>query len=103
MKTRIPSIKIIAFALVIVSASLGAHFGSIIYHYEVIVRGILGIALIYLFIRVFWSSKVDAVEDYYVVLKNIKYFIYVFIGGIIIYWALIHIFEMVLYLKDLIF
>jgi len=103
MKTKVPSIKIIVFALAIISASLGAHFGSIIYHYEVIGRGVLGIALIYLFIRVFWSSKVDAVEDYYVVLKNVKYFIYIFIGGIIIYLALIHVFAMVLYLKDLIF
>ena len=97
MKTRIPSVRNIVFALVIVFAILGVYLGSITYHYEIIVKGILGIAVIYLSFRVFWSSREDSIEDYYPFSKNIKHFIFIFLGGIIFYWAAQDAIEMILF------
>ena len=100
MKTGISTVRIIVFSLMIVFAFLGVYLGSITYHYEIIVRGILGIAVIYLSFRVFFSSREDSIEDYYPFSKNIKYFIIVCIGGAIFYWAAQQAIEMILfYLK----
>jgi hypothetical protein len=100
MKTKPPLIKTIVYTLVIVFVFLGTYIASITYHHEFIVRGILGLAVMYLLFRVSWSSKEDSIEDYYPFSKNIRYFIFAFIGGIIFYWAAQQTIEMVLfYLK----
>jgi hypothetical protein len=69
MKARIPPVKLVWFTLLIVSASLGAHIANMTYQHDTIVKGVLGISVIYLFSRVFWSSKKDPVEDWYNISK----------------------------------
>jgi uncharacterized membrane protein YqgA involved in biofilm formation len=97
MGTRISTARIVAFASVIVSAILGVYLGSITYRYEVIVRGVLGIAVMYLCFKMLWSSKEDSIEDYYPVSKIIRYFIFVCLAGIIFYWASQQALEMIFF------
>ena len=89
MKTRFPPIKVVALIVLFVAASLGIRVANVIYHYDVIVRGTLGVSVIYLFLRVFWSSKKDPADESYKISNFVRYFIFTFIWGIIIYWALI--------------
>jgi len=86
------------YTLTIVFAFLGVHVANMTYHYDILVRGTLGISVIYLLFRVFWSSKKDdPIEDYSILSKNIRHFAFTFIGGIIFYWAVQQAIEMVVF------
>jgi hypothetical protein len=97
METKLSTLRIVGFTVVVVAAILGVSLGSITYRYEVIVQGVLGIAVMYLVFKVLWSSKEDAIESYYPISKIIRYFIFVFLAGIIFYWAVQQALDMIFF------
>jgi uncharacterized membrane protein YfcA len=104
MKTGFPLRNLIIYAIMITIVILaGKTASAIIHRYEIIVNGILGLALIYLIYRVFMSSRsVEADEPITVWLdfpKNVRYFILGFFWSVILYWALDNIFRTILFLK----
>jgi hypothetical protein len=62
METKLSTLRIVAFTVVVVAAILGVSLGSITNRYEVIVQGVLGIAVMYLVFKVLGSSKEDSIE-----------------------------------------
>ena len=102
MKTRVSLRNIIIYAIMITVGIIAWKVGYlIIHHYEVIVNGILGLALIYLIYRVFISSRsIETDEPITVWLEfpqNIRYFILGVFWSIILYWAIDNIFRMILF------
>lgn len=94
------SVKSVVQVLVIASAILGVYIASKTYHYEVLVRGILGLVVIYHIYRTFWSSRSDEVP--FLFAKNIKYVFYTFFYSIVFYWSIQQVIEMILFLIRLI-
>ena len=89
-------IKFVVQASVVAAAILGVYIASKTYHYEVVVRGILGLVMIYLIIRTLWSSRSDDVP--FLFSKNIKYVFSTFFYAIVFYWATQQVIDMVLIL-----
>lgn len=102
MKNQASFAKIALLLMTIVVSLLAVRMASSIYYYEVVVNGVLGFFVIYLMIRVFWSSKTEDFYDKRLGFSDIiKYFVFTFVYSIVIYWALIQFFEMVLFLIGL--
>lgn len=103
MKNTISFAKFAFFVSMIIVSLLAVSIASDIYHYEVMVKGILGFFVIYLMFRVFWSSKIEELDPKRLTLsEKIRYFVFIFIYSIVAYWALIQLLEMVIFLMGLI-
>lgn len=99
MKTRFQLNKYTLTALLIVLLLLSVYVASITYQYEVVVRGILGLVVLYLLFFYIRFSKIDvSMEAILLDSKKSKYFIYVLIGPLIAYWATGQIFDTILFL-----
>ena len=103
MKNRISFAKLAFFVLMIVVGLLAVRIASAIYHYEVVVKGVLGFFVIYLMFRAFWSSNIEELDpERFTFSEKIRYFVFIFVYSIVTYWALIQLFEMIVFLIKLI-
>lgn len=108
MKTRIPFKRIIAYIIIITIGILVLKLApAIIYRYEVIVNGVLGLAIIYLLYRIYLSSRRVEIDEPIEVLlefpKNIRFLIFGVFWSLVLYFALENIFVMILYLMNKLF
>ena len=103
MKRQSLLTRFVAIGLLIVSGFLGLEIGYMtIYRYDMIVKAILGLAVIYLALRlyVFTSSRSNEINNFYKLFefpKNIKYYIFAFTWSLISYWALQQIVDMIIF------
>src|SRR5258706_5579607 len=103
MKIESPIVKLALYALVIVIVVLGVNVGFVIEHYDVIVRGTLGLTVMYLASQnAFLKKNKDAFDIFLGFPKNIKYIVFLFVYTLVGCWAIIQVFEMVLFLVKLI-
>ena len=98
MKKENSITKPVVQALVIAAALLGVFVANRTYHYEVVVRGILGLVMIYLIIRTLWSSRSDDVP--FLFSKNIKYVFSTFFYAMVFFWATQQVIEMIFFLMN---
>ncbi len=96
--------RIVAWGLLILSVCLGSTIGiKTLYRYDVFVRAILGITVLYLAIRTYVLSPSDkdekeAFAKVYDFPYNLRIFGFAFILAIIFYWAWGQISDMIMYL-----
>lgn len=70
-------------------AALGLYIANRTYHYEVIVKGLLGFAVLCLLFFYVRHSGIDATLDTMILdPKKYRYLIFAFIGPIVAYWAM---------------
>lgn len=80
-------------------AALGLFIANRTYHFEEIVKGILGFAVLYLLFFYVRHSGIDATLDIMMLdPKMSKYLIFAFIGPIVAYWAMGVFLDMILLL-----
>jgi len=96
MKTNGRFAQFILGATLILLSVLGVYIANRTYHYEIIVKGILGFVVLYLLFFYIRYSKIDASLDMMLSDSKIhKYLIYAFIGPGIAFWAMGGIFDMI--------
>ena len=98
MKTKFrltqPSLIILLVAL----ALFGAYIASITSQYEIVVRGILGIAVIcLLFLYTGTQNKTESLDVLYTFPRNVKYLILTVIGTMASYWTIKQILDSILF------
>lgn len=99
MKTNGRFSQITLGVTLILLAVLGVYIANRTYHYETIVKGILGFVILYLLFFYIRYSKIDASLDMMLSDSRIhKYLIYAFIGPGIAFWAMGGIFDMIAFL-----
>jgi hypothetical protein len=94
MKMRNISAKFVVQVMVVAAAILGVYIADKTYHYEALIRGVLGLVIMYHVYRTLWSSRND--EEPFLFKKNIKYVFMTFFYAIVFYWALQEVFGMIL-------
>ena len=101
MKTENPIKRYSLIALLMILALFGVGIAFLTYrYYGVIVRGITGLALMYLLFFVGRHSKMDvSIDTLLLDSRKGKYLIAAFILPIISYWAALQIMEMVLFFR----
>ena len=87
MKTWLPLTKYSLIVLLAVSALLGAYVGLITYRYEVLVRGFLGLAVIYLIYLYGASSRTDGSVKVLLSRPQFRHFLRAFLWSGLAYWA----------------
>jgi len=95
-----PLTRWILIGLMIVSGLLGVITAAIVVHdNRYLPKGILGIVVIYLLYREF-SSPMNTLrfEELFVIPKNIRHFVIMFIVALLAYWSLGEIYEMILFI-----
>lgn len=104
MKTTGSLAKFVSYALLIAFGLLGADVAVMtVQRYAVVVRAILGLAVVYLgtekylFSQSLRSEKRDDVHLLFEFPSNIKYFVLIFIMSLIGVWALMQIIIMVFF------
>jgi hypothetical protein len=98
MKTSLRTKRYTLIVLLIALFLISGYIAYITYQYSIIVRGILGLALMYLLFFFVAYSKIDTSIDALLLAPNKgKYFVFGFIGPIISYWATMQIIEMILF------
>jgi apolipoprotein N-acyltransferase len=102
MKAGNSSVKSVVQVLVIASAILGVYIANKTYHYEVLVRGIIGLVMMYQIYRTLWSSSSRDNDVPFLFAKNLKYVFLTFFYSIIFYWSIQQVIEMILFLIKLI-
>ena len=98
VETQAKRFALLALLVLVVLLSLGTAFLTYRY-YSFIVRGILGVVLLYL---LFLGGSSTKDVSFKAVLSNPqkgKYFIYAFIDPLLAYWATMEVIEMILYLR----
>lgn len=95
MKTITKLMRYVVMALSIIFAALGVYVADLVIGFSpVLVRGILGVAVIFLAIRAGLASRnKEPVESIFVFPRNIRFFILVFGYTIMFYWAIEQILE----------
>jgi len=83
-------IYIVTWALL---AILGAYTANRTYQYETVVRGILGVAFLYLVFFYLRYSGFDAPLD--VMMSDHRRLVYAFIGPCLVYWATVCVLDMI--------
>ena len=77
------------------------YIGHVTYRYDVLVSGLLGVAVMYLlFFYVFHSGIDMSTEELLATPKKGKFFFFAIIGPIILYWATRQIFQLIWFLVD---
>ena len=95
MKTKDRFSKYIFGALLILSAVVGISMANRTYQYEIIVKGILGLMVIYLLFFYVRFSGIDvSMETMLSDSKKYKYLVYALIGPGLAYWAIWDILDM---------
>lgn len=89
MKTSSSTLKIFVFVIIIAISLLSFYIADIIdKNNQMLVKGILGIAMFYLIFRHgFLPIQEEPVDVLLVFPRNIKYAFYTFINALILYWA----------------
>jgi hypothetical protein len=101
MKTKYLVIKLLLYALLVAFGFLGVHVASLtIDRYDIVVRGILGMVIVYYILREASSSNDrEGFNRLLVFPQNIKYFVIAFLYAMVSYWALSQVVDMFLSLK----
>ena len=94
MKMRNVSVKLVVQVMVVASAILGVYIADKTYRYEALIRGVLGLVIMYHVYRTLWLSRSD--EEPFLFTKNIKYVFMTFFYSIVFYWAIQEVFGMIL-------
>lgn len=101
MKTRSRLMQHTLRILLILVLLLGIYIAWVTYKYEIVVRGIVGGALIYLLSYYLRTSKTDLPFDLVVSESKIyKNIIFTFIGPIIAFWAFAGVLDMLLFFTE---
>ena len=87
MKTGLRLTKYSLIALLTASMLLGAYVGLITYQYEVLVRGFLGLAVIYLIYHYGASSRTDGSLEALLSRPKFRHFLRAFLWSGLAYWA----------------
>src|SRR5262245_251127 len=98
MKTETRIRRYALIVLLIGLFLLSGYIAYITYQYSIIVRGILGLVLMYLLFFFVAHSNIDISIDTLLLTPNkVKYFTFGFVGPIISYWATMQVIEMILF------
>lgn len=82
--------NVLTTILLVILVAVGINIADFVYGYNPqIARGILGTIVVYLIYRnILLPIKHEPVSALFVYPGNIKYFLYAFLGAIIVYWGL---------------
>ena len=90
MKSNLSIPKYILIILIIFLIFLGIRIASANYKYENLVDGISSLFLVYLFVRVFWTSATEAGINEALDFPNVvKLLAFVFLFSIVVFWSLL--------------
>jgi hypothetical protein len=90
MKSNLSIPKYILIILIIFLIFLGIRIASANYKYENLVDGISSLFLVYLFVRVFWTSATEAGINEALDFPNVvKLLAFVFVYSIVVFWSLL--------------
>ena len=96
MKTKSQLWRYVLITILILLSILGVYIANRTYQYEIIVKGLLGFAVLYLLFFYVRFSGIDASVDKILADPKIyKYLIYALIGSSLAYWAMGGFFDMI--------